>query len=312
MCRNRRSHCPCGRPTSGHGRPVAGSAARASITRLPPRAAITAGLRLHRRPPSACGQPTWDGSARVAVTAHRSIAAASPLEHDDATDRRTKLLKLQHDPQPGRHRQQCSGQQHQDRGRERIIRGLPPGRGLDQFTSPSAPLRVHVTRRAVLGDQQQATCQRFCNREGRRGPDAAVRGRRRLGFWRYDQYSVRTSRRVRPTYSVRIRPRRCSAGTSPSVTSTMNRRLVRWKGCADQEPVAADRLHRLAHPLRHRVGGADEIHLGPRSTEPLHGKLAQRFSGAPLGEFVERPLFAVGGQPLATAGRGRTSRSRCR
>src|SRR5260370_18323348 len=59
---------------------------------------------------------------------------------------------------------------------------------------------------------------------------------------------------------------------------------------ADQEPVTTDRRHRLAHPLRHLVGGADEVEP---AVIPLGSELAQGLAAAPLGEFVERPLLAI-------------------
>ena len=57
-----------------------------------------------------------------------------------------------------------------------------------------------------------------------------------------------TSRSVRPEYAVRIRPRRCSAGTRPSVTSTMNRRLVRWNGVLIRKP--SPPIASMALPMR--------------------------------------------------------------
>jgi hypothetical protein len=68
---------------------------------------------------------------------------------------------------------------------------------------------------------------------------------------------------------------------------------------ADEEPVAADGLRDIAHAFGNRCGRADELDIRRYCAEPFHRKLTQRLAAAPLGEFVERTLFAV----------GRTSRS---
>src|SRR5262249_22796223 len=64
----------------------------------------------------------------------------------------------------------------------------------------------------------------------------------------------------------------------------------------DQKSVATDRLHHLPHAFGDRVPGPDKLQAGFRRLEPLHGKLAQRLSTAPLGELVQRPLLAIGRQ----------------
>src|SRR6266851_2107049 len=50
------------------------------------------------------------------------------------------------------------------------------------------------------------------------------------------QNSRSVSRRVERVYASRTRPRRCKAGTSPSHTSLMKRRLVRWNGVLIRNP----------------------------------------------------------------------------
>src|SRR5271168_3674895 len=62
---------------------------------------------------------------------------------------------------------------------------------------------------------------------------------------------------------------------------------------ADQETVAADLLHRLAHSIGNLVGRADQVEA---IVVAFRGELPQSLAAAPLLELVERTRLAVGGQ----------------
>ncbi len=62
----------------------------------------------------------------------------------------------------------------------------------------------------------------------------------------------------------------------------------------DQEAVAADFLHHLAHPRCDGIGRTDQ--LDRRAGAAVGYQLAQRLAAAELLELVERALFAVGRQ----------------
>src|SRR3984893_4676244 len=61
---------------------------------------------------------------------------------------------------------------------------------------------------------------------------------------------------------------------------------------ADQETVAADRLDCFCHELGNVVWAADQVQP---TVKTLRGELTQRLAAAPLREFVERALLAIGG-----------------
>ena len=89
---------------------------------------------------------------------------------------------------------------------------------------------------------------------------------------------------------------RCSAGTSPSVTSMMKRRLVRWNGVLIRNP--SPPTASATSPIRSATVSGEPMNSTSDGTVPNRSmrKLPQRLATAPLREFVQRPLFAVRGQ----------------